>query len=93
MTTNNKRTKKPAIEVTKTTPATDELVSELLMLVEADDNASSSKEVGDESKRMCFTLGNRQDRMMVVTADEVTITSRRNRTRRSLSTRTDGHTS
>ena len=75
MTKNNKRAKKPASKVTKTTPATDELVSELLMLVEADDNASSSKEVGDESKRMCFTLGNRQDRVMVVTADEVTITS------------------
>jgi len=44
-------------------------------LIEADDNTSSSKEVGDESKRMCFTLGDKQDRVMVATADEVTITS------------------
>jgi len=42
----------PASKVAETGPVTDELVTDLLMLVEADGGAPSSIQVGDESERM-----------------------------------------
>jgi len=64
----------------------EELFTDLLLLDEADNNAvinavdgnvsATSTEVNvDDSERTSYTLGERQDRVLVATSDEVTITS------------------
>jgi len=64
----------------------DGLFTDLLLLVEAENNAvinavddnvsTTSTEVNvDDSKRASYTLGGRQDRVLVATSDAVTITS------------------
>ena len=82
---------KPA-KVVKTGPSTsvsstnDDMFSDLLLLVEAGDNAddnavddnvstTSMKVNVDDSERTSYTLGERQDRVLVATSDEVTIMS------------------
>ena len=65
----------------------EELFTDLLLLDEADNNAvinavdgnvsATSTEVHvDDSERTSYTLGERQDRVLVTTSDEVTITSK-----------------
>jgi len=82
------QTAKPA-KVAKTSPPAlasltndDEPFTDLLLLVEADDHAvddsasTTSTEVHvDDSERTSYTLGERQDRVLVATSDEVIIMS------------------
>ena len=82
------QTAKPA-KVAKTSPPAlasltndDEPFTDLLLLVEADDHAvddsasTTSTEVYiDDSERTSYTLGERQDRVLVATSDEVIIMS------------------
>ena len=70
-----KKEKKSTGKRAKITPVTsyeDETPTDLMLMI--DDAASTNVNV-DSNERACFTLGDQQDRVLVATSDEVTITS------------------
>ena len=72
-----KKEKKSTGKRAKSTPVMsyeDETPTDLMLMID-DDDASSTNVNVDSNERACFTLGDQQDRMLVVTSDEVTITS------------------
>ena len=70
-----KKEKKSTGKRAKSTPVMsyeDETPTDLMLMI--DDAASTNVNV-DSNERACFTLGDQQDRVLVATSDEVTITS------------------
>jgi len=61
-------------KITQVTSYEDETPAYLMLMTDDDDAASTNVNV-DSNERACFTLGDQQDRVLVATSDEVTITS------------------